>query len=273
MKQIILALACAVAFASCKKDTEHILPVTPVPAPVDDAREVLLKSVVSQGLPNPYFLFTYDSLKYVRTISFASDFAVYNVAYKNKRVNEVINIRNDNKLTYTYSNGNVSAIDEFSGASGQKVMRYEMLYNEKRQLTQVIWFDSFTNDSLQPKKKVLLAYHEDGNLSSIDKYYNTTGELKWSSKHIFSNYDNKKNVDDFYMLEDFFDTFLFLPQVKLQQNNPQLELVTGDVNDYRITYTYQYNNDLPKNKSGMMTQTKGASQGKTFAFTNLFNYH
>ena len=60
--------------------------------------------------------------------------------------------------------------------------------------------------------------------------------------------------------KEFFDTYLFLPQVKLQKNNPLKQQITGVQNDYEITYTYDFQNNLPVKKTGIMTQTRGSRQ-------------
>lgn len=39
------------------------------------------------------------------------------------------------------------------------------------------------------------------------------------------------------------DTFLFLPQVKLQLNNPRKEKIIGDVSTFEISYQYEFNNN------------------------------
>lgn len=44
---------------SCKKDCNTLPP--PAPGSLDDARTVLLKDVVLERLPSPYFHFIYDN--------------------------------------------------------------------------------------------------------------------------------------------------------------------------------------------------------------------
>ena len=120
----------------------------------------------------------------------------------------------------------------------------------------------------------MLTYQADGNLSTIESYFDITGgALSLEKTDRFSNYDNKTNVDDFYLVKEFFDTYLFLPQVKLQKNNPLKQQITGVQNDYEITYTYDFQNNLPVRKTGLMKQTRGSGSGQTLQITNQFNYY
>jgi len=89
----------------------------------------------------------------------------------------------------------------------------------------------------------------------------------------FSNYDQGTNVDDFYLTKDFFDAYLFLPQVKLQRNNPKEHVITGHQNDYEISYTYEYQNNLTVTKTGMMRQIRGKGSGQSLQITNRFSYY
>lgn len=271
MKQLLLLTAIALTMAGCSKKENQPTPVSP--AVVTDANTVLLKEVVSQSLPNPYFHFTYDSLHHVKQINFASGFSIYNVEYANKQVSKMTNIKNGNRLIYSYSNNQVSEINEFSGLIGAKIFSYRFTYNNSQQLTSVQWLDYFADSSGNPFKKVILSYYTDGNLESIDQYSTTDGQFTWEVKKKFSNYDTKTNVDDFYLLEDFFDSHLFLPQVKLQKNNPQQQQLIFEQNEFSITYSYSYNGDLPLTKNGLMQQTRGNGHGQTKQIATRFNYY
>ncbi|MBC7830168.1 MAG: hypothetical protein H7122_20665 [Chitinophagaceae bacterium] len=276
MKKYFISLAAIVVGAtiSCKKDNDALQPPD-LPAPIDDARTVLLKEVVVQSLPSPYFHFTYDSLKYVTQINFASGFSIYSVEYENKRVKKMTNFITGSSILYSYSNNHVSEINEFSASTGDKKFCYKLFYNSGNQLVQILWFEFFSNSNGELYKKSELACHTDGNLAEIDHHFRTSpGQLSLGKKEKFSNYDNKTNVDDFYLIEDFFDTYLFLPQVKLQRNNPQRQQISGTSNDYDIVYTYDYQNDLPVKRTGMVTQTGRNGGGvQPIQITHMYNYY
>ena len=152
-------------------------------------------------------------------------------------------------------------INDFSGQTGNKIFSYRFSYNTLHQLTEIRWFEFSTNANGHLFKKALLAYQADGNLSTIESYFDISGgQLSLEKTDRFSDYDNKTNADDFYLVKEFFDTYLFLPQVKLQKNNPLKQQITGVHNDYEITYTYDFQNNLPVKKTGIMTQTRGSRQ-------------
>ena len=114
MKKIVILQAILLtAFIGCKKNENIPSPQPSLPA--DDARPVLLKEVVAQSLPSPYFHFTYDEHRYVKQINFASGFAIYNLEYENKRVKKMTNIQNNNSLLYTTAMNRLVRSTSFRG--------------------------------------------------------------------------------------------------------------------------------------------------------------
>jgi len=75
------------------------------------------------------------------------------------------------------------------------------------------------------------------------------------------------------MMDEFFDTFLFLPQVKLQLNNPGKAKIIGDVSTFEINYQYEFSNNLPVKKSGTMVQTRGPNVGHSIQVGYQFTYY
>src|SRR3954470_19404693 len=138
-KNFLVFIAIIVAIVSCKKKDIITDPVI-VDSVISDARTVLLKNIEADRLPGPYYHFEYDSLHFVKRISFASDFFVYDVSYENKRVSKITNIINQNTLVYKYNNKQVSDINEFSGINGKQVFNYHFSYNSGKQLVQVFWY-------------------------------------------------------------------------------------------------------------------------------------
>lgn len=132
-------------FVGCKKNESNTSPQPSLPA--DDTGPVLLKEVVAQSLPSPYFHFTYDDQRYIGQINFASGFAIYNLEYENKRVKKMTNIQNNNSLLYSYSNEQVSEINEFSVQIGNKVFSYRFSYSSLHQLAEIRWFEFSTNSN------------------------------------------------------------------------------------------------------------------------------
>jgi hypothetical protein len=239
----------------------------------DDARTVLLKDINSHPLPTPYFHFEYDELHYAKRISFASDLFIYDVEYKDKRVIKMTNLRNPNTLYYSYDNGQVSEINEFS--RGQKTYNYRFVYDGTHMLTQVFWTSFHDHPQGDIVKRADLTYQADSNLESISFYYaNKPGDtLTFSSRDEFSEYDDKVNVDDITLLKGFFESYLFLPQVKLQKNNPMKERLTGAESEYQITSTYTYQNNLPIDKTSLVVQTRGRNNNGPTQVSSQYTYY
>ena len=79
---------------------------------------------------------------------------------------------------------------------------------------------------------------------------------------------------DFFLLKDFFDDVIFLPQVKLQKNNPGRVTITGTANDYELVNTYQYNSkQLPLSKTTRMKQVRGTGSGQEVVLTDHYSYY
>ena len=247
-------------FISCNKTDQAPASGPTAPATTDDARSVLLKDIEADNLPAPYFHFEYDSLNYVNKISFASHLLMYNVEYENKHVKRMISARDRNSLVYNYSaNAEVSDIKEYSPAVNL-LFKYQFLYDSLNRLVQATWYKYSDIGREEVIKRADLSYYADGNLSTLDLYYpSATGQFAWSSTEAFFDYDSQTNVDDILLLKDFFGSYLFLPQVKLQKNNPTRERITSDVNDYETQNSFDYRNGLPVVKYSLVNQTKGGN--------------
>lgn len=263
----ILLLGFTLAVTACKKER------VPVPAPPpagDDRSAVLLKDIVEVSLPSPYFHFSYNDSGYVKEIGFADGFFYYDVFYESKRVSLLQNRIDNSRLDYSYVNGKVARIAKSNG--GKISWTYPLSY-QNNQLKEVNWYRHEAGDSVL-ERKVVLFYGTDENLSSYEDYWrNGSGELKRSRTFVYSNYDKGTNVDDFCLFKNFFEDVLFLPGVKLQKNNPGLVHILGDQNDYEISYSYTYKNDLPIEKTGRMKQTRGESGNKEVKLTTLYSYY
>ncbi|HTI10862.1 MAG TPA: hypothetical protein VL832_19965 [Puia sp.] len=251
----------------CKKHGED-------PPPLNDARTVLLKTATLQNLPSPYYYYEYDDRHYVTRVGFAAGTRLYNMEYTGGRVTKMTETKSGRVCRYVYTGKNVTEINE-SDASGNQRFSYRFSYNAQELLSQIIWVefpDGRTGDII---KKAQLSYFPDGNLSALQRYSLTaSGGLEPSTLFQFSDYDTGLNVDDFYLVEDFFDTFLFLPRVKLQKNNPRHGKIIGSVSEFDLTYSYQYNDKKwPLSVTETTLQTKGPNPGDTQVYTNQFSYY
>lgn len=275
MKRFSFAFAILILVTGCKKNDQIPVP-EPVKPVVADTRPVMLKNIEAERLPSPYYHFEYDALHYVKRVSFASDYFVYDVSYQNMRVSKLINVINKDSLVYKYTDGQVSDIDEFSGRTGKLVFNYHLSYNSGKQLAQVFWYHYLDAGESFLYKRADLVYHPDGNLASIDWYYTLSpGPLNWSSRSEFSDYDSKTNSTDLVLLKEnwFFDSYLFLPQVTLQKNNPKKEHITSMENEFFISNSYDYQNDIPIAKYSLVNQTKGTNPAPLTQVATHYSYY
>jgi len=269
-KHSLVVVICCILAVSCKKQGADTTP------PVSDARTILLKEVIASSVPSPYFHFDYDNAGFVTHIDFASQLFSWQVQYKNNRVIRMINTNlNRDTLEYTYINNRVAFIRHTSAQNGRPLSRYDFTYDNTGLLQQMRqWaFPQPGADSIL-NRKVILLYDARGNLQEYEDYnLDNTNTLVLSSTITFTNYDEGINVDDFYLLKNFFDDFLFLPQVKLQKNNPAHETIQTVSTDYAIDYTYQYNSSkLPVEKDYIISITRGTNTGQQYAEKDQFSY-
>jgi len=264
-----LPFLCLILLATlqCNKHSED-------PPPTTDASSVLLKTATLDNLPSPYFYYIYDNQHYVTQIEYASALRVYHPEYTNGRVTKMTDSKTGRICTYVYTGKNVTEINE-SDASGKKLFSYRFSYNAQELLSQIIWVEFSDGITGKDFKSAQLSYFPDSNLSALQRYSLTaSGDLAPSTLFQFSDYDTGLNVDDFYMVEDFFDTFLFLPRVKLQKNNPRHGKIVGLNSEFDLSYTYQYNDkNLPLSVAETSLQTKGPNPGESHVYTNQFTYY
>ena len=124
---------------SCRKDSIKN-PPPPVEDPVSDARTILLKSIIEPGLPNPYFSLSYDANGFATGINFADNFQMYQVDYKNNRVDKVTNTKNPQTLQYYYTGKHVSYVSQVN-LDGTKNNSYKLLYDQAGRLSSLQWFE------------------------------------------------------------------------------------------------------------------------------------
>jgi hypothetical protein len=270
MKHSLAVAALFIIILSCKKSTDkgdNLQPIT-------DSRDILLKEVAVERLPSPYFHFTYNDSNFITRIDFASMLFSWKVDYENNRVKRMVNTNNNDTLLYNYANRQVISIKHTNARTGKPLWTYNFSYDNYILKEIRYWnFPAAGVDSIL-SRKVTLAYYPDGNLERYDDYNSiNSGEVTLTNSVKFTGYDQGINVDDFYLLKNFFDDLLFLPQVKFQKTNPAHVTMTGINNDYTIDYIYQYNTDkLPTQKSYTIIATRGSSAGQQFTGTDQFSY-
>jgi len=272
-KHFAISLVIALSIVACKKENNGD-PINTQPPP---APKVLLKEMVVESLPSPYYHFDYNSAGQIMLASFASGLDIYNVTYVNGRISEMKNSgpANFDTIQYTYDN------------SGRVILVNYVDFNGKTRIRVVFNYDGNKliglnrklniNNNFVPDKSMTFTYYPDGNLSELTQHRFAVGggqtNATYSDK--FEQYDNKLNADGFSLIhDDFFDNLILLPDVQLQINNPGKVTQSGDGVNYTEVYTYEYNEkNLPITKNGQLTLLNGADAGHVISTRSTFTYY
>ena len=260
----------AVLAAACQK-TEH---ASPVQSPINDARTIRLKTTVTEGLPSPYFQFTYDNNNFVTKLDHAAGLLQYDLQYENGRIVKMINntFANRDTLVYRYQANRVSRVDLIED-NGQKTKEAELSYDELGRLTQIQWKKMNVDFTSTVIRKLVFKYNRENNITEFQDYRNWDNGLELINTHYFENYDTKANPESNFLIKDVFEHFLFLPQVQLQKTNPLMEKIIGKQNDWLIVYNYTSDvNGLPITKTAEVKQTRGTGNGGTTVGITNYTY-
>lgn len=276
-----LALVAAV-FATaiaCGSDTAVTDPgsTTPPPLPPPPPAAILLKDIVVDRLPSPFYHFDYDTSGTVIGVSYASGLTSYDVSYSGGRIKEMRNniLVNHDRLVYAYDDvGRVAGI-RYVDANGVTFTVLVYTY-DGAQLTGVERSKRAGN-TLVIDKTISLSYYPDGNLRELAEHRPAVEGFQGETSSVttFEQYDSGINVDGFGLIhDDFFDHFVLLPAVRLQKNNPRRETRTGDGTNYTVDYTYAYDGvGRPLTKRGDATITNGDQAGTRFVTGSEFSYY
>ena len=269
MKIRLALLAPLVATAvACSSDG---VSAPPPPPPTG----VLLKDVVYDRLPSPYYHFEYDNFGRISTASFASGLATYSLNYNSDRIRDIdVAAGTVHKLIYTYDDqGRVVAIRE-RDETGANARLWFFTY-DGQQLT------SIERDAAVPGGFIVeltmgFLYSADGNLLELAQHYPAIDGVQTEATlvDVFERYDDKINVDDFDLLHPgFFDKLTLLPGVKLQKNNPgRVVHIGGD--QYTVDYTYTYNGqNRPVTRTGNLIFVTGPNAGQSFTLGASYSYY
>jgi hypothetical protein len=262
----------SILIVSCKKDYTSNNPVYP-----DQKNHVLLKEITLSNLPSPYYHFEYGADSLITHVSFASDFSRYDVFYNGNRIREMRNniLVNHDTLKYYYDKEGKVAIISFINTAGE-TFRHVFFYYNGNQLKKIDWDHKEGNVGFIIDRQLTFTYFGDGNVKEIREYRPFTGN-QTEATYItsFDQYDSKINVDDFGLLQDgFHDHIFLLPGIRMQKNNPQKEVRTGDGINYSIDYTYTYNsNNAPLAKAGNLVFTNGSQAGQSFQTLSNYTYY
>jgi len=267
----LLLMVAIVSFISCKKDNVYNKPPT-----VNPPAAVLLKDVQISNLPSPYYHFEYNASGKVQTVGYASGLETYSILYEGDKIKEIDNrqILRLSKLEYSYDNaGRVSVVSYVKpdGSVEKKVLlsyNGEKLTKLERQLN--------LNAAFVTDKTFSFLYDAQGNLTELTTHRTALmAQSESTSIDRFEQYDNKINVDGFSLIHDeFFDLLILLPGVQFQKNNPAILTHSGDGVNFKVQYTYTYNDkNVPLRKAGELTFLSGPNQGQVTQISTEYSYY
>lgn len=267
---LILVSGLLFLFSSCKKD--------PVRIPSPGTNIPLLKSIVYQSLPSPYYAFEYDANRKVNKAAFASDAFSYNLFYQDSKLVEMKSVTASTKIstTYQYDNAGRIAFVKMSSEDGNTVFKRGFLtYDNQNRLTEIEWEISATPGFVL-QRTLSFFYHPDGNIAERRDHRHFIEGKQPEALYIerYEQYDDKVNVDGFSLLHETSEHLVLFPGIQLQRNNPGKVIRTGDGLNYEITYTYSTNTyKQPLQRTGSMLFTNGPDAGKTFQLNASYTYY
>jgi hypothetical protein len=276
-RRLAVLLAAVATTIACGGDSIITDPGVTTPPPVP--AKVLLKDVVVDRLPSPFYHFEYDPAGTITGVSYASGLTSYGVSYLGDRIRELRNdaLGNHDRIVYAYdADGRVAGVryvDENGVTFTVNVYTYvgDELTGVER--------SKRIGDGLIIDKTITLSYWPDGNLRELAEHRPKIEGLQDESNSVvtFEQYDTGLNVDGFGLIhDDFFDHFVLLPGVVLQKNNPRRETRTGDGLTYVVDYTYAYDAaGRPVTKRGDLLITGGAGEdvGRRIQIGSAYTYY
>jgi hypothetical protein len=269
---LVLSLSLCLLFATCKKEDSKV--ITPPPS----SSQPLLKDIVYQGLPSPYYYFEYDVNNRINKASFASEAFMYQLQYQGNQLKEMKSIIASTKIKtiYQYDEGGRIAFIKINSEDGSTTFKQGFLsYNSQGRLTELEWELNITvGFALQ--RTLSFTYDNNGNVTERRDHRHFIEGKQQEALYIdkFEQYDDKVSVDDFSLLHEPSEHLVLFPGIRLQHNNPAKVIRTGDGLNYQITYNYTYNaNKQPVQRVGSMLITNGPQSGQTFQLNAAYSYY
>ncbi|HST06613.1 MAG TPA: hypothetical protein VLJ83_00480 [Gemmatimonadaceae bacterium] len=270
IKRLAVTMSTDVVMASCSNDSS-------VMAPAPGPQAVLLKDIIIDRLPSPYYHFEYDASQRISVVSFASGFTHYDVAYDGDRISELRNniVVNHDRLVYVYDDG--GRVTTIKYTDENDVVFTVLFFSYTGQQLTGLERDLRVTGGFVRDKTMSFSYDADGNLLELTEHRPAVEGLQTETTTVdrFERYDGGINVDGFDLLhDDFFDHLALLPTVQLQKGNPARVTHTGDGDNYTVDYTYRYDSrHRPVSRSGDLAFLTGQDAGRHFQVSATFSYY
>lgn len=258
---------------SCRKGKD----MSPgVPANPASFVALKLKDIQIAGLPSPYYHFEYRENKYISAFSFSGGL-LYDLTYTGDHLTSMNRIDGAGRgnISYSYHDNKLSAITVAD--AGIIYRRAFLRYYPSGQLQKIEWELKPANGSFAEEESYTFTYYPDGNLKEVLQQYFSVGQLpEVTFTDRYENYDNKRNVDGFTLMEPGrLRIPVLIPGISLQINNPGRIVRTGGAAlTYEVNYTYTYDNaGKPLTKTGDFVYTSGPDAGQHYELRTNYSYY
>jgi hypothetical protein len=268
--KLAMTVTAVLALASCSSDRS-------VTAPPPPPASVLLKDIVIDRLPSPYYHFDYDADHRVSGVSFASGLNSYDLVYDGGRISEMRSntLFNHDRLVYVYDDGGRVVSIRYTDENG--IVFTVLFFRYNGQTLAELERDRRVTGGFVIDKTMSFSYYPDGNLLELTEHRPAVEGFQPEATTVdrFEQYDDRINVDAFGLIhDDFFDHLVLLPAVQLQTRNPAHVTHTGDGDNYTVDYTYTYDGrNRPLTRSGDLAFLTGQNAGQHFQLSATFSYY
>ncbi|MBX3240728.1 MAG: hypothetical protein KIT80_00170 [Chitinophagaceae bacterium] len=235
-----------------------------------------LKDIQIAGLPSPYYHFEYREDKYISAFNFSGGL-LYNMIYTGDNLTSMKceDGTSPGSINYSYHDNKLSSITVAD--AGIIYRRVFLRYYPSGQLQKMEWELKLDNGSFAEEQSYTFTYYPDGNVREVLQQYFAAGQLPEATfTDRYENYDNRRNVDGFTLMEPGrLRIPILIPGISLQINNAGRIVRTGGAAvTYEVNYTYTYDNaGKPLTKTGDFVNTSGPDAGQHYELRTTYSYY
>lgn len=263
------------ALFSCHKEKDH---PSETPANPHSFVALKLKDIDIGSLPSPYYHFEYRDDKHLSSFNFSNGL-IYDITYTGDDLtlmkNNTAGTSKDSiKFNYT---GNKPTSITVTADVGVTYRQAFLTYYPSGQLQKLEWELKLNNEPFAKEQSLTFTYYPNGNVKEILQQYFAIGPLPgvtFTDK--YENYDDKKNVDGFTLVQPGrFNLPILIPGITLQVNNVGRIVRTGGAAvTYEVNYTYTYDGTgRPLVKTGDFVNTSGPDIGQHYELKTTYSYY
>lgn len=268
--QQVLFFALILIGFSCKKNP----PV--IPDPVEEPQAFRLKELSYQGLPSPYYQFSYAANGQLQGFSWKGGARVFALTYTNNRIIKIERTDPGSKISvdYQYTGTRLASLS-YRNAAGEIYKRAFLAYLPTGQLGEIEW-EIKTDAGYVTQCILTYEYHPDGNLKQREELMTDIPGVQQGHLFVdaFSDYDETVNTDAFVWLQPEDEIPAPMPGIVLQLNNPRKLVRSGNGVNYTMDFVFHFGpGKIPLYRLGKGLFLTGTSAGQTFENNSNFSYY